>query len=197
MKISLIDNYDSFTYNLVQLIKQTAQNSEIFLMKNDKIEKNIIENSQIIIISPGPDIPQNSGQLMEIIDKYHKQKIMLGICLGHQALGLYFGLELNRCEIHHGIKAKIEIIAQSPLFNGIENYFEAGLYHSWACSFPKENSKLIATSRFNNLLMSFEHKTLPIFGLQFHPESYMTNVGQKIFTNFFSFSEKFLYFSNS
>lgn len=181
MRVLLIDNYDSFTFNIVELLRKFPD-VEIQLMKNDQDILNEQIDFDKAILSPGPNLPHRSGKLMEFISKYYEQKPMLGICLGHQALALHFGAKLlNFKTPRHGERAFIHQTTQSKLFDKIPKEFYVGLYHSWYVSdenFPKELK--ITSCSHSNIIMSFEHKQLPLFGVQFHPESYMSEYGPEL-----------------
>ena len=185
--ILVIDNYDSFTYNLVQYVGSMCRN--INVIKNDKKNINEINFDKIthILISPGPGRPEDSKLSLDVIDVASKKEVpLLGICLGHQALGYYFKAEIINCnQVMHGKTSLIKHNCKSKIFNNINITFEATRYHSLIISnerFPKE---LRITSSSNNVeIMSIEHKTLPLYGVQFHPESIKTHAGYKIIKNF-------------
>jgi len=187
-KILVFDNYDSFTYNLVQMIEKITGTSEfIDVFRNDEISLKEIDQYDKIIISPGPGIPSEAGILLEIIKKYASKKEILGVCLGQQAIAEAFGGELiNLNETYHGIATKIYIIKEDKkIFNGLPIEFEAGRYHSWVVSdenFPKE---LEVTALDNKgMIMALKHKTYDVHSVQFHPESILTPLGKKIIKNF-------------
>jgi len=186
-KILLIDNYDSFTYNLAQLLDESNMCS-FKIIKNDVAKIDEISEFDKILISPGPGLPRSTNQLTEIIDKWHKLKPILGICLGMQAIAEYFRAKLyNMNDVFHGIKTKIKIIDKNEtIFKDIPSTFETGLYHSWAV-YEKlgKNLKLTAISE-NNIIMGISHKKYNVKGIQFHPESYMTEYGKKIIENWLS-----------
>lgn len=185
MKVLLVDNYDSFTFNLAQLL-QSTELCEVKVVKNDN---NCIDCTEFdkILFSPGPGIPrQEEGLMKYILQNYQENKSILGICLGHQAIAEYFGAELiNLDNVFHGIKEKIKITDNADyIFSGIPGVFEAGLYHSWCISeenFP-DCLKISAVSE-KGIVMAFSHTSHDIKGFQFHPESIMTEAGQKIITN--------------
>ena len=183
--ILIVDNYDSFTYNLVQYIGALNPNLEVY--RNDKITKDKIRmlNPERIVISPGPGKPEDAGISIEIIKEFGKDVPIFGICLGHQAITVAYGGRVDRAnEIVHGKTSQIQH-AQSVIFKGIPEKFEATRYHSLVAiedSFPSE---LIITARTDNgLIMALEHKDYPIFGVQFHPESIVTEYGKKMIQNF-------------
>lgn len=180
----IIDNYDSFTFNLVQLVEQAGL-SDYFLVKNDELKSIKSDSFDKILISPGPGVANEAGQLMWFIKKYHTQKPILGICLGNEAIGELFGAELSQLnEPMHGIKNKATIIIRDPIFEGIPDTFSIGHYHSWNLnenSIPEELNVIVRDE--NNLNMAIKHRKLPIIGLQFHPESIMTDHGLKMISN--------------
>ena len=183
--ILIIDNYDSFTYNLVQYIGALNPNLEVH--RNDKISlKQIKERSpQKIVISPGPGKPEDAGLSIEIIKVFGHSIPIFGICLGHQAIAVAFGGKVDRAnEIVHG-KTSMITHRKSALFQGIPKTFEATRYHSLVALKDKFPSNLKITAETDNgLIMALEHKKLPIFGVQFHPESIVTDYGMDIVKNF-------------
>ncbi|MEI6595227.1 MAG: aminodeoxychorismate/anthranilate synthase component II [Bacteroidota bacterium] len=189
MKVFLLDNYDSFTYMLKDYIEQCGV--ECIVKRND--DESIIEHSldeyDAIIISPGPKIPSESGNLMNIISTYHQQKPILGVCLGHQGIGEFFGAKLIKSQIpRHG---KVDLIHHNhhELFEEIINGIEVTRYHSLVLEEVTSPLEVIAWSERNEI-MAVAHKELPIYGIQFHPESYMTKSGIKLIKNFFKLSKQ-------
>lgn len=184
MKVLIIDNYDSFTYNIAHYVEQFASLCEV--IKIDKLNINDIDNYDKIILSPGPGLPNERPIQHKIIDIYHTQKPILGICLGHQALAEYFGAELyNMPEVHHGIARETQIINDDYIWTDIPHLFNTGRYHSWAVkesSFPNSLS-IIAKDKLDGTIMAFKHNTLDIRAIQFHPESILTEHGLKIIEN--------------
>ena len=183
--ILIIDNYDSFTYNLVQYIGALNPNLEVY--RNDKITKDKIRmlNPERIVISPGPGIPEDAGLSIDIIKKFGKGIPIFGICLGHQAITVAYGGKVGRAnEIVHGKTSKIQHTG-SVIFKEIPNEFAATRYHSLVAiedSFPSE---LKVTARTETgLIMALEHETYPIYGVQFHPESIVTEHGMQMVKNF-------------
>ena len=179
----MIDNYDSFTYNLVDLLR-SLKVTELEVVFNDQIDWSQLELFQKILISPGPGTPQEAGQLTELIHKYYSSKSILGICLGHQAMALEFGGELvNLSKPRHGQSISIDLYKNDPLFAGIPEKITGGLYHSWSVNHKNLPSdlKVIATS--GERIMGLRHVEYDIVGLQFHPESYATPNGGKIIKN--------------
>ncbi len=184
MKIIVIDNYDSFTYNIAHYVEQYAL--ECTVVKIDKINIEYINNYDKIILSPGPGLPNERPIQNQIIEKFYRQKPILGICLGHQALAEFFGANLfNMKEVHHGLTKKTEIIETDYLWENIPSEFKTGRYHSWAIekdTLPK-TLEIIAKDTQNGTIMSFKHKHLDIRGIQFHPESILTEHGLEIIKN--------------
>ena len=186
--ILLIDNYDSFTYNLVHYVEELDFDVEIY--RNDKISLNKIKrlNPKKIIISPGPCTPNEAGISVDVIKQFYKSIPILGVCLGHQSIGQAFGGEVVKAKkIMHG---KVSMIEHDELniFNGIENPFQATRYHSLVISknsLPKM-LEITASTNINedNEIMAVRHREYPVFGIQFHPESILTNVGKDILANF-------------
>ena len=181
----IIDNYDSFTYNLVQYIGTLDSNLEVH--RNDKLSIEQIKNKKPkkIIISPGPGKPEDAGRSIEIINAFRKKIPIFGICLGHQAITVAFGGIVGKAnEIVHGKASKIKH-SESIIFNDIPEYFKATRYHSLVAiknAFP-DKLKITAVTE-NGLIMALEHKKYPIFGVQFHPESIITEHGMKMIKNF-------------
>lgn len=183
-RLLLIDNHDSFTYNLVDLIRQLAVPFELVTVENlPQVE---MADFTHIIISPGPDVPFAYPQTFEMLEKYHTEKAILGVCLGHQTLCEFFGGSLyNLKEVRHGQAKRLKVRSNSALFSALPTEFDVGLYHSWAVNpsdFPAELR--VSATCSDEIIMAFEHKTLPIFGVQFHPESYMSAFGLAILQNF-------------
>ena len=183
--ILIIDNYDSFTYNLVQYIG--ALNPDLEVYRNDKITLDEINNisPQRIVISPGPGIPEDAGISIDIINMYKRDIPIFGICLGHQAITVAFGGKVDRAnEIVHGKTSKIHHTG-SAIFKDIPEKFEATRYHSLVAMEDSFPSELKVTARTNNgLIMALEHEDYPIYGVQFHPESIVTEHGIKMVQNF-------------
>lgn len=184
MKIVVIDNFDSFTYNLVHYLEDLGANVTIF--RNDEFELEELQQFDKIVLSPGPGIPSEAGLLMETIETYHQTKSILGVCLGHQAIGEFFGGKLENLErVFHGIATKINVIdAEEKIFQNIPSSFNIGRYHSWIVSNINLPEELIVTSIDENQhIMSFRHKTFDVVGIQFHPESILTENGKEILSN--------------
>ncbi|MFT6720778.1 MAG: anthranilate synthase component 2, partial [Bdellovibrionota bacterium] len=180
MKILILDNYDSFTYNLVQYVEEET-GEEVDVFRNDKISLEAVGAYDLIILSPGPGIPEEAGIMPALIKRYASEKAIFGVCLGHQAIGEAFGGKLiNLDEVQHGIETEMTRTREDDvIFRDIPTTFNAGRYHSWVidpAAMPKE-LEITATGEYGGV-MALQHKTLPIFGVQFHPESIMTEHGR-------------------
>lgn len=183
MKIVVIDNYDSFTYNLVHYLEDL--NATVTVFRNDEFELEELEQFDKILLSPGPGIPDEAGLLKEVIKKYAPTKSILGVCLGQQAIGEVFGGNLINLEkVYHGIATNVTNIVQDTLFTDIPKNIEVGRYHSWVVS-PKNfpDSLEITSVDSNGQIMSLRHKTYDVKGVQYHPESVLTPHGKKILEN--------------
>lgn len=184
MKVLIIDNYDSFTYNLLHYVESFGV--EVTVVLNDKIDLDTIDLFDKIILSPGPGLPKDAGLMPQIIADFHAKKPILGVCLGFQAIIEFFGGELyNQKEVKHGIAEKANFDSAAKLFYKLPSCFLVGLYHSWAAnsvSFP--NCLTVTGVSEKNVIMAFEHKNLPIAGVQFHPESVLSQNGHAIVENF-------------
>lgn len=186
MKILVFDNYDSFTYNLVQMIEQ-IMGEKVEVFRNDQIELAEIEKYDKIVLSPGPGIPSEAGILLELIKKYAPTKSILGVCLGQQAIAEAFGGSLiNLTEIYHGVATSAQTIKkEAMLLRDLPQNLEVGRYHSWAVNpedFPEELE--ITSVDENGMIMSLQHKTYDVHAVQYHPESILTPDGRKIIENF-------------
>lgn len=185
MKILVLDNYDSFTYNLVQMIEQIV-NEKIDVFRNDKISLEEVEKYDKIILSPGPGIPEEAGILLELIKKYAPTKSIFGVCLGQQAIAEAFGGTLiNLSEIYHGVATESTQINEHKLFKNLPETLEVGRYHSWAVNtgnFPDELE--ITSVDKNGMIMSLKHKNYDVHAVQYHPESILTPKGKQILENF-------------
>jgi len=185
MKILIFDNYDSFTYNLRHVVRELGY-TDIDVIRNDKIDLDDVDRYDKIILSPGPGIPEEAGDLLPLIHRYAPGKSMLGVCLGHQAIGLSFGATLeNTPLVHHGVQTPISIVAPDYIFNELPERIEVGRYHSWIVSDNHFPSELEVTARDESgKIMAIRHKSLDIHGVQFHPESVLTPLGTTIVKNF-------------
>lgn len=183
-RIIIIDNYDSFTYNLFHLVKELGYTGvEVF--RNDGIDLHQVANYDKIILSPGPGIPSESAPMMRILERYAETKSILGVCLGHQAIAEHFGGTLiNLKEVYHGVTTPVRVVADDVLFEGLPRSFEVGRYHSWAVSPVKLPSCIQITAvDEEGAIMALRHETLDIHGIQFHPESILTPRGKEIMAN--------------
>jgi anthranilate synthase component 2 len=182
MKVLVIDNYDSFTYNLVHYLE--ALQCEVVVKRNDKLSLAEVEPFQKILLSPGPGIPEEAGLLKEIIATFSPTKSIFGVCLGHQAIGEVFGGRLiNLDEVYHGVATDIQIVKEDPIYAGIPKNITVGRYHSWVVD-PRLPDTLVATSfDTNGQLMSLRHSQYDVCGVQFHPESVLTPQGKNILKN--------------
>lgn len=183
MAILIVDNYDSFTYNLVHLLQKLSDET-IVVKKNDEIAVNEVEKFNRILFSPGPGIPSEAGTMNELIKTYAGKIPMLGVCLGHQAMAEVFGGTIrNTNEVYHGIATAVTIIQADELFKGVENTFEAGRYHSWIVEKPLPAGFTVLAEDDNGYIMAMVNKSKKMYGVQFHPESIMTPDGEKILEN--------------
>jgi anthranilate synthase component II len=192
MKILVFDNYDSFTYNLVHLVEKiTKQKVDVY--RNDQISLEDIGQYDKIILSPGPGIPSEAGLLLPLIRRFAPSKSILGVCLGHQAIGEAFGAGLlNLSTVYHGVASRVNVVPRNPadtkanqdLFLGLEGGFVAGRYHSWVVDpngFP-ESLEITAVDE-QGLIMGLRHRSFDVLGVQFHPESVLTPDGELIMRN--------------
>ncbi|MBQ8991694.1 MAG: aminodeoxychorismate/anthranilate synthase component II [Prevotella sp.] len=183
MKVVIIDNYDSFTYNLSHLVKELG--AEVNVVRNDQFELSDLEQYSKIILSPGPGIPSEAGLLLDVIRTYAGRKPILGVCLGHQAIGEVFGGKLeNLSDVFHGVATPCHIIADDPIFSGIPRDITIGRYHSWVVSKEDFPGCLEVTAVSDEgQIMALRHRELNIRGIQFHPESVLTPDGKKMLQN--------------
>ncbi len=185
MKILIFDNYDSFTYNLVHLVKSLGY-ADVDVYRNDMIPLPDVAKYDKIILSPGPGIPSEAGLLLPLIKEYADKKSILGVCLGHQAIGEAFGGNLTNLEdVYHGVATEIDLLGNHYLFDGIDSPINVGRYHSWIVDregFP-DSLQITATDK-NGQIMALKHKTFDVHGVQFHPESVLTPQGSTIVNNF-------------
>lgn len=184
MKLLILDNYDSFTYNIVHAVRELG--IEPCVVRNDRISPEDVDAFDKIIISPGPGIPSEAGILPELLKRYAGKKPILGICLGHQAIGECFGAKLENLEdVYHGVQTEAVITEKDYIFDGMGLRFPVGRYHSWIVSEEDFPDALIVTSRDSEgRIMSMRHRSMDIHGVQFHPESLLTPDGIKIISNF-------------
>ena len=186
MKIVIIDNYDSFTYNLAHLVKELGV--EVTVYRNDQFELPQLEEFDKIILSPGPGIPSEAGLLLDVIRTYAGKKPMLGVCLGHQAIGEVFGGQLtNLSDVFHGVATEGTQFGNDPIFAGLPKRIVMGRYHSWVVSKDGLPECLEVTAESDEgQIMALRHKTLDIHGIQFHPESVLTPEGKTMIGNWLS-----------
>lgn len=182
-KILVIDNYDSFTYNLVHYLEDL--DCEVTVYRNDEFDLNEIAHFDKILLSPGPGIPDEAGLLKAVIQKYGPTKSIFGVCLGQQAIGeVYGGTLSNLDKVYHGVATTVKTIVNDELlFDGLEPTFEVGRYHSWVVDANVPNVLEITSIDENGQVMSLRHKTYDVRGVQFHPESVLTPDGKKMLEN--------------
>ena len=187
-RIVIIDNYDSFTYNLSHLLKEVGADVTVF--RNDQFRLEELQQFDKIVLSPGPGIPSEAGLLLDVIRAYAPTKPMLGVCLGHQAIGEVFGARLlNLDDVVHGVATPCRIIASDPIFDGLLNKITVGRYHSWVVSQEEFPSCLEITAVSDDggsvpNIMALRHREYEVHGIQFHPESVLTPEGKIIIKNF-------------
>lgn len=183
MPLLLLDNYDSFTYNLHHLLEPEVDTVDV--LRNDEIDLDEVEGYDRIVLSPGPGLPSEAGSQPELIRRFARTKPILGVCLGMQALAEYFGTPLlNMEEVQHGRSSAVSFKEDLPLFLGIDAPMTVGLYHSWRVDHDKLSSQWDGWA-FNDLghLMAMGHRTYPLIGIQFHPESVLTPAGGTLIRN--------------
>jgi anthranilate synthase component 2 len=184
-RILIIDNYDSFTYNLVHLVNEAGLQCEVW--RNDKFSIDDVDGFEKIILSPGPGIPSEAGLLLEVIEKYSPLKSIFGVCLGQQAIAEVFGGKLyNLKQPMHGIATPIKVIdREEKLFGGLPETFKVGRYHSWVVDEKSVPSCLVVTAidEADNSVMALRHKEFDVRGVQFHPESVLTEHGKAMMQN--------------
>lgn len=186
MKLLVFDNYDSFTYNLVHLVKKVSKDIAVEVFRNDEIPLEKVKDYDKIILSPGPGIPSEAGLLLPLIKEYAATKPILGVCLGHQAIGEAFGGKLvNLSTVYHGVALDCLLpTVNSQLFSGLPKRFPVGRYHSWVIDekgFPEELE--VTAVDENGYIMALQHKTYDVQGVQFHPESVLTPSGETVMRN--------------
>lgn len=186
-KILVINNHDSFTYNLVDLIRQLQVRFDVVSVEDLSLD--CVEGYTHILISPGPDVPSMYPQLFAMLEGFYQTKSILGVCLGHQTLCEFFGGEIyNLPSVRHGQKRRLKVRSNSGLFLELPAEFEIGLYHSWAVQTESMPETLEITAVCDDeIVMATQHKNLPIFSVQFHPESYMSEFGEQVLQNWLNF----------
>ncbi|MDX5585972.1 MAG: aminodeoxychorismate/anthranilate synthase component II [Aureibaculum sp.] len=182
-KILVIDNYDSFTYNLVHFLE--ALGCEVTVKRNDQLSLKDVEPFDKIVLSPGPGIPDEAGLLKEIIKKYSPTKSILGVCLGQQAIGEVFGGKITNLDnVYHGVATNIDItVDDESMFKGLDKTIEVGRYHSWVVNADLPDALEATSYDVNGQVMSLRHKIFDVKGVQFHPESVLTPNGKQILEN--------------
>ena len=182
-KILVIDNYDSFTYNLVHYLRELK--TDVTVLRNDEFELEDIESFDKIVLSPGPGIPIEAGLLLKLIERYAKSKSILGVCLGQQAIAEVFGGRLiNLDHVFHGVASNIRVVVEDEiLFKNLEEEFEVGRYHSWIVESPLPSVLEVTSVDENGHIMSLRHREFDVRAVQFHPESVLTPNGKKILEN--------------
>ncbi|OXA71041.1 aminodeoxychorismate/anthranilate synthase component II [Flavobacterium branchiophilum NBRC 15030 = ATCC 35035] len=182
-RILVIDNYDSFTYNLVHYLEDL--DCEVTVYRNDEFELDDIAHFDKILLSPGPGIPEEAGLLKQVIEKYGASKSIFGVCLGQQAIGeVYGGTLSNLDKVYHGVATNVtKSVNDELLFEGLENEFEVGRYHSWVVDANLPDCLEATSFDENGQVMSLRHKTFDVRGVQFHPESVLTPNGKKMLEN--------------
>ncbi len=189
MKILVLDNYDSFTYNLVQYIQEIL-GRKVDVVRNDAISLDAVDAYDTIVLSPGPGVPGQAGIMPGLIRRYAPTKAILGVCLGHQAIGEAFGGQLeNLSRVFHGVDTPIRVTdTEEPLLRGIDPVFRAGRYHSWVVQRHNLPASLTVTAEDEaGVIMALRHVDYNLRGVQFHPESMMTEVGMQILENFLQY----------
>lgn len=184
MKILVLDNYDSFTYNLVHILRELGYGDEMDIYRNDKITLEEVDRYDKILLSPGPGLPCDAGIMLALIRQYSSTKDILGVCLGHQAIGEAFGGSLNNLtEVVHGVASEVKV-REDKLFEGLPETFKIGRYHSWVIDEGTLPSEILVTAKTpDGQIMAIRHKEYKVRGIQFHPESILTEHGKQILAN--------------
>lgn len=184
MKLLVLDNYDSFTYNLVYIIRDLGYGAQMDIYRNDKISIDSVDLYDKVLLSPGPGVPEDAGIMPELLKRYSPTKDILGVCLGHQAIGEAFGSSLiNLTEVVHGVASKVKI-QPDPLFEGVPETFTVGRYHSWVIdeSTLPDSLEVIGKTP-DGQIMAVRHSSYKVKGVQFHPESILTEHGVRMMQN--------------
>ena len=182
MNVLVIDNYDSFTYNLVHYLEDL--DCKVTVKRNDQLELSYPEAFDKIVLSPGPGIPDEAGLLKSIIKQYARSKSILGVCLGMQAIAEVFGGTLRNLDtVYHGVATKVKVSKPDPIFKNLGNEFEVGRYHSWVVNAPLPECLIKTSEDTNGEVMSLRHKDYDVVGVQYHPESVLTPNGKLILEN--------------
>ncbi|OON65802.1 anthranilate synthase component II [Hymenobacter sp. CRA2] len=186
MNILVFDNYDSFTYNLVQVLRELGYGEQLTVRRNDQLDLDEVDAYDAVLLSPGPGIPSEAGLMPELIRRYAPTKRILGVCLGHQGIAESFGAELvNLTDVHHGVASEATVAeADERLFQGLPERFRVGRYHSWAVK-PGSLPECIEATAYDDEgeIMALRHKTYDVRGVQFHPESVLTEHGHQLLKN--------------
>ncbi|MGC6432979.1 MAG: anthranilate synthase component II [Crocinitomicaceae bacterium] len=184
MKVLLVDNFDSFTFNLSHYIQRLG--FDVSVVRSDELDIQKVDFFDKIILSPGPGLPNDFPGMIEVIDKFHNTKPILGVCLGMQAICSSFGCDIyNLKKVYHGVQERIQIDSNDKLYNGIERSIDVALYHSWAVKIDSSQWFVTGVSNYG-VVMSVKHKVYDLYGVQYHPESIMTTNGLKLISNFLS-----------
>ncbi len=185
--VAVIDNYDSFVHNLIRYVRE--EDCKVISYRNDDealSDLSILDEADALLLSPGPGRPENAGKLLEILSKYTSSKPILGVCLGHQAMAMHFGTKLEQETIPvHGKASRIKRTGSSRLLSQLPKHIDVGRYHSWRVAAPPPDFTTTAHTD-DGIIMAMEHDELPLFGVQFHPESILTPEGRTIIRNFIS-----------
>lgn len=182
MKVLVIDNYDSFVFNLVHYLEELG--CGVIVKRNDKLTLEEVDAYTKILLSPGPGIPDEAGLLKQIIEKYAPTKSIFGVCLGQQAIGEVFGGKLiNLDTVFHGVATPVKVVADDILFKNMPEIFDVGRYHSWVVQSPLPEDLVITSVDENGQVMSLRHKKYDVRGVQYHPESVLTPLGKTILKN--------------
>ena len=182
MHILVIDNYDSFTYNLVHYLE--GLDCMVTVKRNDQLTIEEVADYDKIVLSPGPGIPDEAGLLKPIIAAYAKTKPIFGVCLGHQAIGEVFGGTLtNLDKVYHGVATPIQVLVDDPLFEGLGEQFEVGRYHSWVVEKPLPDELVLLAEENHGQVMAMKHRVHDVYGVQFHPESILSPEGKQLLNN--------------
>lgn len=182
MNILVIDNYDSFTFNLVHYLEEL--NCVVTVKRNDQFELEEVTAFDKIVLSPGPGIPDEAGLLKPVIETYAKTIPMLGVCLGHQAIAEVFGGTLtNLSTVFHGVSSTMTVLQEDPLFAKLPKKFDVGRYHSWVVDKPLPKGFVLLAEEENGQVMAYKHEKYPVYGVQFHPESVLTPDGKQLLKN--------------
>ena len=182
MNILVIDNYDSFTFNLVHYLEE--MDCTVTVKRNDQFAMDEVAQYDKVVLSPGPGIPEEAGLLKAVIERYAQTIPMLGVCLGHQAIAEVFGGTLsNLATVFHGVSSSMKVVQDDPIFDGLPKTFDVGRYHSWVVNKPLPKGFILLAEEENGQVMAFKHDTYPIYGVQFHPESILTPNGKQILQN--------------